>query len=254
MTGMGQNIRLCRNGHIKKKGTIPELAERWDIELSRENNVGMGSSYCQECGSEVIHRCEECEYAISVGSNWSAEFDDLPQFCKECGDAFPWASPIDANEEREGRFIDIDDTEVNGQFYPSLVYEINLCYRVKADEACVVLARKLVENLLIDILKRHFGMAEIDLFYNTEHKRHRGLGTLIKEFSEHSEEFDQYTTARQSDIIESMKSIKYSGDASAHSIEEDFNQEDLARLSEEATRAAELLFRLKRETEVSHRK
>ncbi|WP_367175868.1 DUF2321 domain-containing protein [Haloarcula rubripromontorii] len=246
-------IRICRNGHLKQVGTVPEFAELHNHSLP-DNVVSQGDDYCEKCGGEVIYQCDNCTEYIPVDEDWDAKFNDLPRFCRGCGESYPWVNPVAANEERDGRFVQINDEELGGQFYPGLVYEINLCYRVQADEACVVLSRKLIENLLLDILKRRYGMQEVHIFYDTEHGKHRGFGHLIEEFGKRSEEFDQYTTASQDDIKQLMKSVKYSGDASAHSIEEGFSSEELEELSEKATRAAELLFRLKREVEVSHRK
>jgi hypothetical protein len=215
--------------------------------------ANQGDDYCHRCGEEIISSCDSCDDYIKVRESWNSDFNDLPRFCRGCGDPYPWVNPVRANEERDGKFIEIDDQDLNGQFYPGLVYEINLCYRVKADEACVVLSRKLIENLLLDILMRRYTTKKVDIFYDTEHRKHRGFGLLIEEFSERSEDFDQYTTASQDDIVDLMRDIKYSGDASAHSIEEEFTSDELEELSEKGTRAAELLFRLKREIEVSHR-
>ena len=51
---------------------------------------------------------------------------------------------------RSEQFLDI--ANVPGTFYPDLVEDINQCYSIGVNDATLILTRKLLENLLIDIL------------------------------------------------------------------------------------------------------
>ena len=248
-------MRICRNGHVKKIGPNPVLTGSIDqIDTDIENEVRVGRSFCSECGEQVIFSCEQCDSPIEVGSSWSEDFDELPSYCAKCSEPYPWTNTIEEVQEREDEFLEIDDRDIDGQFYPNLVYEINLCYSVKADDATMVLTRKLVENLLLDIIRGRFGMDSIELFYDPDYGQHKGLKELIRVFDENQNEFDQFSTAHEGEIVERLNKLKTSGDASAHSIESSINEEILSSRSEDATRVVKLLFRLRNEIKTVHRR
>lgn len=256
MEGIAKAVRVCRNGHVKKQGYDPQIETDVAKDVLKDvmNDVTVGNPFCETCGEEVIWCCENCGWTIVAESQEDTiSRDDLPRYCRTCGTAFPWIDPIEKSEKREGSFLDIDAKEVNGQFYPSLIYEINICYRVKANEAVVVLLRKLVENLLLDIIRGHFGIERNEMFYQPERRQHKSLGDLIDVFDRNRSEFDQYSTAEEEEIVEIIKEVKYSGDASAHSIEERIDEEELESLSKNASYLVKVLFRLRKEVETAHR-
>lgn len=53
-------------------------------------------------------------------------------------------------------------------FFAKLVIEINRAYSFRLYTATLTLLRKLVENLIIELLRTKFGMQKIDLFYWTD--------------------------------------------------------------------------------------
>jgi len=244
-----QAVRLCRNGHIKKLDISRPLAHR----LGLSTEIHLGNDYCGECGEEIIWKCDNCDSHILVQNDFDPEFQTLPEYCKNCGTSYPWTDPIEDNKERDEKFLNLSDSEINGQFYPSTVYEINLCYKVKADHATVILLRKLVENLLLDIIRGHFGMDNVEIFYRLEERQHKSLADLIEVFDENQGDFDRYTTAKENEIVSFVEQIKYSGDAAAHSIEEKIDEEELESLSEEATHFVKVLFRLRQEVQTAHK-
>jgi len=249
-------VRVCHNGHIKKAGHDPQspLTASEVVDVDVGVNVSSGGSYCGKCGADIIWRCENCDTSILIEYNRSVPATgDLPNHCRACGELYPWVDPVQQAEQREGEFLAVEDSNITGQFYPSLVYEINLCYRVQADEAAMILTRKLLENLLIDILRGHFGIEENRMFYRPENRQHKSLGDLIEVFEQNTDELDQYSTADEDLILEKLNEIKYSGDASAHSIEQNISEGELDELSEGATWVAKVLFRIRREVATAHR-
>ncbi|QLH78508.1 DUF2321 domain-containing protein [Halosimplex rubrum] len=242
-----KTARVCRNGHVKK--VVAHPSARNDNKWS----VYEGNAYCGRCGEEIINKCECCDSLIGLQSDWNKDFNELPNNCKKCGTAYPWVDPIEKNEEREGKFIEIDDKEIDGHFYPSTVYEANLCYRVKADHATLILTRKLIENLLLDIIRKHVSMTNVHVFFDTEQRQHASFGELIDAFKERTDEFQQYFTVEEEDIVDKIYRIKYDGDASAHSIEERVDADDLESISDDVTYVVKVLFRLRREVETAHR-
>lgn len=242
-------VRVCKNGHIKDRGIPYERAEFIGVETT----IDTGSNYCGSCGSEIIWYCERCESSILIESySRAVEKEDLPNHCRECGTDYPWADTI-ARDGRDGLFLDVDDTTINGQFYPPLIYEVNQCYQMKADEAALVLTRKLVENLLIDILRGHFGIEENHIYYNQDLGQHRGFKELIEKLKENYSELDQYSTVEKDDLIDKLNQLKYRGDASAHSIEHTVSEDQLEMLSSDATYVVKVLLRIRREVHTAHR-
>lgn len=72
--------------------------------------------------------------------------------------------------------------EVDDILYQDLISEINKCHNYKLPTATFVLSRKIIENLIIDILKKKFGKNAADLgkYYDTDHSRFHDFSRLIK--------------------------------------------------------------------------
>jgi len=233
-------IICCLNGHIFTGRNEP---------VSNELD-----KYCPSCGTSLIHQCPNCDADIVGGGREIPEEGlKLPDYCYDCGEAYPWVSPVEAEKQREEDFLQIDDSELNGHFYPGLVYEINLCYQVKADQATLVLTRKLIENLIVDSLRKAFTMDEVELFYDTDNRRTLPLSELLDNMKERRKGLNGYSAGIDEELFRKIDELKYRGDASAHSIEEDASNIDMKEKSELATEVAKVLFRLRQETATAHR-
>ncbi|MFD1644659.1 DUF2321 domain-containing protein [Haloarchaeobius litoreus] len=50
--------------------------------------------FCEQCGSETIHQCPECDSIIRGNyqvDGVAGSFDkDVPSYCHGCGEAYPW--------------------------------------------------------------------------------------------------------------------------------------------------------------------
>lgn len=238
---------------VNKK--VNDSVDKSNTHLGRaiESPVTEGANYCSECGEEIIFCCESCGEAILVNEGWDSDFNDLPSFCKNCGSNYPWVNPTTEKEQRDDNFLEIEDKNVNGQFYPSLIYEINQCYQIKADEATLVLTRKLVENLLIDALRGHFGMENNEMFYKKDRGEFKGLDNLLESFENNLPEFEEYITVDGKNILDKAHSLRHTANASAHSIENQVEKEELDSLSQDATYVTKILLRLRREIQTAHR-
>ncbi|TKX84621.1 hypothetical protein EXE43_17910 [Halorubrum sp. SS5] len=123
------------------------------------------------------------------------------------------------NKKKGAKFI--SHTHIDDEFYDSLVSNINRCYQADVNEATLVLTRKLVENLLIDLLRAKYGHSDgnIELFYDTENRQFRRFSRLIDNLETNIHDFEYYSDRMDEDIIPKIKQLKGGGDASAHSIE-----------------------------------
>jgi len=127
---------------------------------------------------------------------------------------------------REVRFIPpaperiINIENVPDDFYRELIRKINISYQFGLYTCTLILIRKLIENLIIDILRNTFGLQRIELFYDKDHGRFRMLNELIKNFKEYK---DIYRTIVRDidDIIAKLEELRPYVNASAHSIEDE---------------------------------
>lgn len=80
--GEYDTMQVCLNGH--------QITDRYyEAPEFRQN-------FCEKCGAETITACPDCgeeirgyyhvEGVVSVGSS-----KDVPNYCHECGESYPWA-------------------------------------------------------------------------------------------------------------------------------------------------------------------
>lgn len=141
---------------------------------------------------------------------------------------------------REGEFLETGIFDQ--QFYKRLKEEIESCYRVGANGAVLVLTRKLFENLLIDILRGHYGMNKVEVFFNPARGYHRNVMDLKANLISDLSGFKPYSRDLNKDNLEALDKFKKRGDASAHSIVVKASDEEIEELSSEATRLVEILY------------
>lgn len=255
-------LAVCTSGHLigtekteKVSANQIDINEAIDPRLIENPVYNVKHNYCPDCGGQVLTQCPNCCSNVQTtysGPPYPGE-DEIPDFCHGCGEAFPWTVTVEAEKQRDGDFIRIDDSDIDGQFYPSLVYEINLCYQVKADQAVLVLNRKLIESLIVDILRSVFTMENIELFYDTENNKTLPLSQLVNNMKSNRSELKKYVSNIDERFFRAMEDLKHRGDASAHAIEEDPSQENIAEKSDQATTVAKILFRLRKEAKTAHR-
>jgi hypothetical protein len=103
------------------------------------------------------------------------------------------------------------------EFYKVLAQNINLAYKYGLYSAAMVLIRKMLENLLIDILRKKYGMKNLDLFFDPQHGRFRMFNELIRNFEEKLQDF-KYIEPRIEEILTELKNMREECNAAAHSL------------------------------------
>lgn len=143
---------------------------------------------------------------------------------------------------RSEQFLNIDN--VPGAFYPDLVEDINQCYSSGVNDATLVLTRKLLENLLIDILRKQYGKREIDLYYLPENRRFKNFSKLINSFEKHLEDFQHLSGGLDDKFIDELHTFRQDANAEAHSIETNITKDEIEEYRDQARHAAQVLFRV----------
>lgn len=141
------------------------------------------------------------------------------------------------------QFLDIDN--VPGTFYPELVEDINQCYSIGVNDATLVLTRKLLENLLIDILRKEYGKQRINLFYLPDNRRFKNFSTLIDNFEERLDNFQHLSGGLDSDFIDELNAFREDANAEAHSIETNITESEMQEYREQARHVSQVLFQVR---------
>jgi hypothetical protein len=229
--------QVCRNGHILNTSPNPEYIKEYE--------------HCQDCGAEGIIECPECNDQKIIASEQNIPTEDVSRgdldlFCRSCGAGFPW-SGNNGMIIREGVFV--DDDYVNGSFDRQTVEEINRCYRIGANSAVLVLYRKLLENTIIEILRGHYGTDSIEKFYNNDHSQFHRFSVLISNFDDSRADLGQYSDNLTNTLIDKLWEFKGNGDAMAHSIKHEVQDEELEDMSSEAAYVANVLLQARNEVQ-----
>ncbi len=129
---------------------------------------------------------------------------------------------------------DLIDIKFEDIFYKNLNQEINRCYKIGAYTASFILSRKLIENLIIDILRKKYPKNEENLkiycrVENKKAKRFHDLAILLENLKKKKIEF-----GIDEEIIDEffkfIKPFRPKANSSAHSIIIWGSKEDLDKL------------------------
>ena len=134
-------------------------------------------------------------------------------------------------EKKLQKFINIQTYP--SDFYYKLQKDINLSYTYGIYSAVLILVRKLIENLVIGILRKKYGTKtrdNVNLYFNTDRKQFRQLNTLIKNLDAKIREndFDVYPQLDDK-LIKALNKYREAGNRSAHTIEVNLTKDDVIK-------------------------
>ena len=115
------------------------------------------------------------------------------------------------------RFLDVE--KLPDDFYRELVAEVNQCYRVALYSAQLVLMRKLLENLVLDVLRRKYGTSQEDLYYRSNKRRFLEFASLIDNLEKKLGDFASVSPGLDSTAIQKLQVFRADGNRSAHTID-----------------------------------
>jgi hypothetical protein len=84
------------------------------------------------------------------------------------------------------QFIKYDTSD---PFIKGHVEEVNKCYTYSCYTAAFILCRKIIENLLIDIIKRKYPKRELHIYFNTDRGRTRDFSEIISNLRSRARDF-----------------------------------------------------------------
>jgi len=131
------------------------------------------------------------------------------------------------------------------EFYKVLAQNINLAYKYGFYTATMVLIRKMLENLLIDILRKKYGMKNIDLFFDQQHGRFKMFNELIRNFEEKLQDF-KYIEPGIEEVLTELKNMREECNAAAHSLEKEIRlkRDNLDNIKEKVNFLVSIMIRV----------
>lgn len=138
----------------------------------------------------------------------------------------------------------IQVTSVPDEFYKKLIDEINILYGNDRYIPVCLLLRKLFENLIIDILRKKYGMTQIILFYNPSKSMFQSFSTLLDNLKTKIDDFKPIEPSFDQEIIKRIDYYRERGNSSAHSISADITKKDIDDKKDEINYLIMLLIRI----------
>lgn len=134
--------------------------------------------------------------------------------------------------------------EMPDDFYYDLVEVINRAYAYRLYIAVSVLTRKLLENLLVDTMRKKFGMQNADLFYDTDSRRFHSFNVLVRNFRDHLSEFRPVMPSIDSDFVRKLNDFREEGNSAAHTLEAQVTESELVARKDDLEVVVKTLVRL----------
>jgi len=138
----------------------------------------------------------------------------------------------------------LEVVDIPDDFYKKLIEEINQLYQNRLVLALSVLVRKLLENLVIDILRKQYGTEGKSLFYDIKRHRFQDFSDLIENLKEKQADFHYVTDSLDNRIIVDIKSYKEKGNSGAHSIDTYTTIDQFKQKRDNLNYLVQLLFRI----------
>jgi hypothetical protein len=128
-------------------------------------------------------------------------------------------------------------------FYKSLISEINQLYARRLPMSLSVLIRKLLENLIIEILRKRYNTSELELYYDTGKRRFHDFSVLVKNLNEKVADF-HHITPNLEKSLKDINEYRETGNAGAHSIDAYLTIEQFRDGKDEINYLVQLLLRI----------
>lgn len=116
--------------------------------------------------------------------------------------------------------------EFPDDFYRDLLGMINRAFSYELYVGVCLMTRKMLENLLVDILRKKFGMANLELFYDPKYHGFKEFKTLIINFESKLADFQKIIPTLDAEFI-LLHSFREQGNGAAHTLEVRVTEKEL---------------------------
>ena len=230
-----KSVNSVRLDYKKLKKDIEELFEAMNlsenifprdlsIDVPEEN---FGDYHIQDAREFLSRVAQECDKCNSI----------LEEIEREA--RTPEGGSHVTNEDR---FIELNENE---SFYSDLIEDINNSYMYGIYDGTLVLSRKLIESLLVDILRSEYGESNKTLYFDPDNYQYQRLSKLIDNFDDNLNDFKSYAGGADDSLIADLEDIRSDANDSAHTLETNISAKEIGEYSTKIERTAKKLFRIK---------
>jgi hypothetical protein len=213
---------------------------KWGDEDRAHNTLRLLKRICDRGDEDTALAIMGQAYDL-VGGADAGELEDYPALQILEDEQIPHADNIPLLTHAAESFIDIEKT--TDDFYDDLIKNINKCYRIGVYDGTFVLTRKLLENLIIDLLRREYPKSYLRVYYIPEYGRFRNFSELIEIFEYRLKDYQSYSNGMNGELISDINRFRETANSNAHSIVRNPEQEEIEDLGEDAEHAAKVMFR-----------
>jgi hypothetical protein len=199
-------------------------------------------AYCTECGAPQGTFSNEGELRMKIAEQ---------RRCPNCGTEFGFypngiwnlkVEPLIEKDFSESKYLNIPT--LPDSFYVELQEQINKAFKYEIFPAVQILFRKLLENLIIDILRKKYGMTKIELFYDTNKGKFHGFNFLLKVLDERINDFAAISAVFDKEFLKKINEFREQGNSSAHTIELKLDKDRIAKEAKEKEYIINVLIRV----------
>jgi hypothetical protein len=134
---------------------------------------------------------------------------------------------------------------IHDDFYIKLIAEINTLYDNGRYVPVCLLLRKLLENLVIDILRKKYGTSNIDLYYNTSKGMFQSFSSLLDNLRTRIGDFKHIDSNFDEAIIRRIDFYRNRCNSASHSISFDITPEKIEDKRDDINYLIRLLMRVR---------
>jgi len=134
-------------------------------------------------------------------------------------------------------------TWIPDDFYEKLINEINQLHGAGLPFSLSILIRKLLENLIIDILRKRYGRQQVSLYYDTSRRRFHDFSILLQNLDSHKADF-HYIAPNLDSCIRSINQYRETGNSAAHSIDVNLTVEQISQDKDNINYLVQYLLRI----------
>lgn len=138
----------------------------------------------------------------------------------------------------------LDCLGVPDSFYRDLIDEINFQYLNNHPISVSILIRKLIENLLIDILRQKYGTSRLNLYYDTSRGRFHDFSVLLVNLDSCKEDFHYISRNLDQNLIKKINNYREVGNSGAHSVDVNLTNDNFSSKRYEINYIVNILLRI----------
>lgn len=140
-------------------------------------------------------------------------------------------------------FIEIELEYRIDKVFSSLIDEINTCFEYEAYSSAMVMTRKLIENLIVDILRVKYGPTDNhEMYFDDDCGHFLQLNELVSNFEKISSQYKK--CGLTSSHLATIKGLRKKGNHSAHSIVDFMSRPKMESIKTNANAAVSMLLRI----------